>query len=72
MWCPLIAQSGESAIRNPQSAIEECRGGSDWLDERATEALLERAGVLCHDPTYPVYEKQTFAYDGWRVIQEHK
>jgi RHS repeat-associated protein len=28
--------------------------------------------VLCHDPTYPVYEKQTFAYDGWRVIQEHK
>jgi hypothetical protein len=54
------------------SPSEECRGGGDWLDERATEALLERAGVLCHDPTYPVYEKQTFAYDGWRVIQEHK
>jgi len=51
---------------------EECRGGADWLDERATEALLTRAGVLCHDPQYPVYEKQTFAYDGWRVIQEHK
>jgi RHS repeat-associated protein len=51
---------------------ETVRGGSDWLDERATEALLTRAGVLCHDPQYPVYEKQTFAYDGWRVIQEHK
>jgi hypothetical protein len=28
--------------------------------------------VLCYNPQYPVYEKQTFAYDGWRVIQEHK
>ena len=28
--------------------------------------------MLCYNPEYPVYEKQTFAYDGWRVIQEHK
>jgi hypothetical protein len=73
---PTLPLSGESrcGVFTTESTeyTETVRGGSDWLDERATEALLHRAGVLCYNPTYPVYEKQTFAYDGWRVIQEHK
>ena len=73
---PTLPLSGESrcGVFTTESTeyTETVRGGSDWLDERATEALLTRAGVLCYNPQYPVYEKQTFAYDGWRVIQEHK
>jgi RHS repeat-associated protein len=73
---PTLPLSGESrcGVFTTESTeyTETVRGGADWLDESATEALLERAGVLCHDPQYPVFEKQTFAYDGWRVIQEHK
>ena len=56
----------------------EMVGGSPWLDERATEALLRRAGVLCvqqqqKPPGMPLtYHKDPFAHDGWRVVQEHE